>query len=891
MASHPDVVPEDQGRLLEEALGVVRQQSHLMRKCLETPGKLMDALKCASTLVSELRTPSLGPKQYYELYMAVFDALRHLSVYLRDSHPVNHLADLYELVQYAGNIIPRLYLMITVGTVYMAIEDAPVKEIMKDMMEMSRGVQHPIRGLFLRYYLTGQSKDHLPTGTGDGPQGNVQDSINFVLTNFVEMNKLWVRLQHQGHSREREQRTQERKELELLVGSNLVRLSQLVDLESYKSIILQPLLEQVVQCRDVLAQEYLLEVITKVFPDEYHLHTLDTMLSAISRLNPHVDMKKIVIGLMDRLSSYATRDSNGDDLETKKKAEEEATVRLLEKLRISKEEAAKSAKAPPPPAEPEPSEVRENGTHKEGEEEEGPSKEEDKPPEPTEIPTTEDNVESEESKPLLPNNVKLYEIFYEQVLNLVKSRGLPIQDTIALLVSLVNLALNIYPDRLEYVDQVLEYAAKKTTEHADSADLHSGPAQSNLLNLLLAPIRNYVSIFTPLALPNYIPLFSAQPYPTRRAIAAEVTRTILRNRILITTSENLDNVLQILKVLIKEGAQQPIGYPSIQHPRRGGETDETIEEQGWLARIVHFIQCPDNDTQLKLLQATRNAYAEGNERIRYTTPAIITVALKLARKYKAREHYDDNWQSQSSTLYRFMHQSISSLYQQVNAACADLSLRLFVLCGQLSDQTGFEEVSYEFFAQAFTIYEDSISDSRAQFQAVCILASALHGTRGFSKENYDTLITKCALHGSKLLKKPDQCRAVYLASHLWWASENPLRGDEDSKNLYRDGKRVLECLQRALRVADACMDTAVSVELFVEILNRYVYYFDQQNETVTTKYLNGLIELIHSNLQTNQNENGGVSNSSLDNPKRHFQRTLDYIKSRGYEGVVTEARV
>ena len=54
-----------------------------------------------------------------------------------------------------------------------------------------------------------------------------------------------------------------------------------------------------------------------------------------------------------------------------------------------------------------------------------------------------------------------------------------------------------------------------------------------------------------------------------------------------------------------------------------------------------------------------------------------------------------------------------------------------------------------------------------------------------------------------------------------------------SCQLYRDGKRVLECLQRALRVADACMDTAVSVELFVEILNRYVYYFDQQNETVS----------------------------------------------------------
>jgi vacuolar protein sorting-associated protein 35 len=108
---------------------------------------------------------------------------------------------------------------------------------------------------------------------------------------------------------------------------------------------------------------------------------------------------------------------------------------------------------------------------------------------------------------------------------------------------------------------------------------------------------------------------------------------------------------------------------------------------------------------------------------------------------------------------------------------------------------------------------------------------------------------------------------------------------------------VLECLQRALRVADACMDAAVSVELFVEILNRYVYYFDQENDAVsvlarqgkattnarqvTTKYLNGLIELIHSNLQSNENA------SSLENPRKHFQRTLDYIASREYEGVIT----
>ena len=94
----------------------------------------------------------------------------------------------------------------------------------------------------------------------------MQDSVSFELTNFIEMNKLWVRLQHQGHSRDREKREAERKDLRILVGTNLVRLSQLdgVDLELYQNSILPAILEQVVQCKDVIAQEYLMEVVIQV---------------------------------------------------------------------------------------------------------------------------------------------------------------------------------------------------------------------------------------------------------------------------------------------------------------------------------------------------------------------------------------------------------------------------------------------------------------------------------------------------------------------------------------------------------------------------------------------------------------------------------------------------
>ena len=68
----------------------------------------------------------------------------------------------------------------------------------------------------------------------------ISDSVDFILMNFAEMNKLWVRMQHQGHSRDKERRERERQELRILVGTNLVRLSQLelIDVDKYKKVSL-----------------------------------------------------------------------------------------------------------------------------------------------------------------------------------------------------------------------------------------------------------------------------------------------------------------------------------------------------------------------------------------------------------------------------------------------------------------------------------------------------------------------------------------------------------------------------------------------------------------------------------------------------------------------------
>jgi len=118
-----------------------------------------------------------------------------------------------------------------------------------------------------------------------------------------------------------------------------------------------------------------------------------------------------------------------------------------------------------------------------------------------------------------------------------------------------------------------------------------------------------------------------------------------------------------------------------------------------------------------------------------------------------------------------VRQLTSILSTQIEAPT--IALRLFLLAAQVADECGFEDLTYDFYVQAFSVYEDNISESRAQLQAITLIIGTLAGAKVFGVDNYDTLITKAALHGAKLLKKSHQATAVGLASHLWWQEAQP----------------------------------------------------------------------------------------------------------------------
>jgi len=80
----------------------------------------------------------------------------------------------------------------------------------------------------------------------------------------------------------------------------------------------------------------------------------------------------------------------------------------------------------------------------------------------------------------IPEDMQLFEVFWHQIVELINARpDLALQDIAGMISSLCSLGLSCYPDRLEFVDQVFEFAAAKTKELAENSDLHSQQTTTN----------------------------------------------------------------------------------------------------------------------------------------------------------------------------------------------------------------------------------------------------------------------------------------------------------------------------------------------------------------------------------------------------------------------------
>ncbi|XP_021598908.1 vacuolar protein sorting-associated protein 35A isoform X2 [Manihot esculenta] len=713
--------------------------------------------------------------------MRSFDELRKLEMFFKEETRRGcSIIDLYELVQHAGNILPRLYLLCTVGSVYIKSNEAPAKDVLKDLVEMCRGIQNPVRGLFLRSYLSQVSRDKL-LDLGfeyERDADTVMDAVEFILQNFTEMNKLWVRMQHQGPAREKEKREKERSELRDLVGKNLHVLSQIegVDLDMYKDTVLPRVLEQVVNCKDELAQFYLMDCVIQVFPDEYHLQTLEVLLGACPQLQPSVDIKTVLSRLMERLSNYAA-------------SSPEVLPEFLQVEAFSK------------------------------------------------------------------LNNAIGKVIEAQI-------DMPIFGAVTLYSSLLTFTLHVHPDRLDYADQVLGACVKRLSS---KGKLDDSRATKQLVALLSAPLEKYNDVVTALKLSNYPQVMKYLDSETNKVMASVIIQSIMKNNTYISTVDKVEALFELITGLIKDldGMLEEV------------DEDDFKEEQNSVARLIQMLDNDDPEEMYKIMCTVRKWIMTGGpRRLPFTVPPLVFSSLKLVRTLQGQDEnpFGDESSTTPKKIFQLLNQTIEVLS---TVPAPELALRLYLQCAEAANDSDLEPVAYEFFTQAYILYEEEVSDSKAQVTALHLIIGTLQRMHVFGVENRDTLTHKATGYSAKLLKKPDQCRAVYGCAHLFWV--------DDQDNM-KDGERVLICLKRALRIANAAqqMSNAArgstgSATLFVEILNKYLYFFERGNPQINAAAIQSLIELITTEMQ---------SNSSTPDPAADafFASTVRYIQFQKQKG-------
>lgn len=760
----------------------------------------MDALKHASNMLEELRTGLLGPKAYFDLYGVTSEYLRYLEVYLSEDKHGKAMNELYELVQYAGNILQRLYLLITVGSVYIKLKKAPAKEVLKDLVEMCRGVQHPTRGLFLRTYLAEMTKDKLPQANSEYAEnggGDILDCVDFVLQNFTEMNKLWVRMQHQGTSRDRARRERERKQLSILVGKNLSLLSSLegVDVKLYKETILPKVLDQIVSCRDPIAQQDLLDILIQVISDDWHLRTLKPLLKALTQLEPEVDVKAIIVSLMERLGNYIMSPEGG--------------VSIAGSSPIAKE--------------------------------------------------------------------LIFPTFYQYITRMVERRqSMPIEHSLAMLAALVELAYKCYQGTAEYVDKVYDFAAARfATVPAES---QTKAVVDQLFKLLRTPLDQVKNPLRVLDIKSYVKLALECLIETkRRRICLDLAKRIMDTGTIIPDTETAEKLFVFLRILIADPVLSKTDYY---------DQDELTHEQNLLSALVHRMKSKDIEEQYGMLILAKKNFAgevEGQvavpaSRQRYTLPALSFALLTLAKYIHQNRETVDAWEKKVRLSLKFAYTHISGLYDRESSV---FFFKLYLEYSLAAARSGLVPSAKEAVERALEIYDDDISSAAFQFEVLRVAMSTMRVLYQFfiaaeMTEDWHSLSTNVVKFAANLIKKADRCRALSMASHLFFITDASL-GD----NKLQDGPSITKCLTNAGRTAES-QENDIDFNLFVDLLNEYIYYISAYPEVA--RRCSGIISHLSAQLSQVAKDDSSEQSRRAAFAATYFKNTLAHIaasKSRG----------
>ena len=803
-------IPVDQERELDLALKNVKKQQYYIQTAIEK-NNLRFVLKQIFTTLCELTTNNLNPKNYFELFNAVYNEMTKVEDYMKvELERGRRPDDIYESVQQCRLVIPRLYLTITSGAVYIQNSPKKCKELLYDILDLIKCVQNPLRGIFCRFYLLKMMKDKLPDKDNiyfKEEGGNLKDTLYFLLKNLEEMNTLWIRISLNASDLIKNTKEKEREDLKPLISETITRLSLLegLTIEIYENEVLPKLMEIIFMYNDCLSQEYIMECIIRAFPDTYNLKCMEFILLNLSKLAEGVNVKKLFIILLEKLQIYV----------------------------------------------------------------EG-------------IMTQNSNDNNEENNKLLLDIYNVYPILmknYDIILNNeFKNVSKVLIDILEFSIAFIKYSNKCAPEeeKLNSINHILNLSVQILSTFNIEYFLKNEIGK--VCELLSVPLESIYSLFD---MPNFPQLLLFLDYSNMKKIGLK----IINNLINPNSKEKIDSLEKIRKLF---GFIQPL-LKNIQSAEE--ENDPNFEmEQNTVAKLLFAIKSPDIEVLLEIYNEIKIVlYEGGKKRRKIIFPALANVLIYFCQKINVLYENKDNEESKDNSydisklesddaLYEFLSKIYQLLTDTIKIIEEDfplmaLKLNLLTSC-QIDtikhDREKFQEICLSFFNNSLNIYNNL--DKEKRFDLFIDICQKLLQITIISQENLEQYFTNLMTEAKNMTTRTEQCNGYIILSQLYFTH-------------FKDGKKVLDCLNKAKRVADYSLTNPQNLILYVLLLNKYIYYIDVDSENIVeinNETIEDFIEAIKNHMVTIKTDKN-IDATFLPTIEKYFKNTLNLLELRKNE--------
>ena len=172
-----------------------------------------------------------------------------------------------------------------------------------------------------------------------------------------------------------------------------------------------------------------------------------------------------------------------------------------------------------------------------------------------------------------------------------------------------------------------------------------------------------------------------------------------------------------------------------------------------------------------------------------------------------------------------------------------------------------------FIKSAINIYDEGRFNPNKRYSLLLQISSIISGLN-INKESIDPIIEDLVKGSEKIVRREDQCKAMLIISQLYFT-------------IFKDSKKVMDCLGKARRFADFAMTNPKNLILFVEYLNKILYFIEKEEKVldITPEQVEDLIELIKGHIRTIRNIPSDDI-SYLEHIEIYFKNTLKIIEHR-----------